>query len=348
MSGTHPWLTSIYGTYASDDFEKVAQTQLLAKLAEDNKIDLNQFSPEELQMLLQEVISEQEQAPQQDPQNGMGQPQQAPGYGVNPNPVQPGMGQPNPLSGIRPPMGQPSAFAPAANQQQAPNGGMQGYQMASQQGSADMGALQKEAAAKFEEADLLGRVMAHSYTDELEKIAAERQKTAGRFEGAKSALKGAAGKARDAAAHAHGSAKGYGSRAAEHVKSHKGAYAAGAGAAGAGFAAGRMSKKASAFEKLAEMQAAEILGAAGFDPSTGQDMSQVDQTAQQQYPQQNNQQQQYPVAGQQEQIQGADPGAQFAEALDSRALEMLSSAGYDTNEILARLQFAQQNNQGQA
>ncbi len=346
MSGTHPWLTSIYGTSTDDDFEKVAQTQLLAKLAEDNKIDLSQFSPEELQMLLQEVMSEQEQPPQE-PQAGMGQPQQAPGYGINPNPMQPGMGQPNPMNGVRPPVAQPSAFAPAANQQQ-PNGGMQPYQMAAQQGGQDMGALQKEAAAKFEEADLLGRVMAHSYTDELEKIAAERQKTAGKLEGAKSALKGAAGKARDAAAHAHGSAKGYGSRAAEHVKSHKGAYGAAAGAAGAGFAAGRMSKKASAFEKLAEMQAAEILGAAGFDPSTGQDMSQADPQAQQQYPQ-NNQQPQNPAAGQQEQPQGVDPGAQFSEALDSRALEMLSAAGYDTNEILARLQFAQQNQgQGQA
>lgn len=338
MSGTHPWLTSIYGTDTSDDFEKVAQTQLLAKLAEQTQIDLSQFSPEELQMLLQEVISEQQEQPQQDPQAGAGsQAQQAPGYGVNPNPMQPGMGQPNPMNGVRPPVGQP-AFAPAANQQQQ-NGGMQPYQMAPQGGS-DMASLQKEAAAKFEEADLLGRVMAHSYTDELEKIAAERQKTAGRFEGAKSALKGAAGKARDAAAHAHGSAKGYGSRAAEHVKSNKGAYGAAAASAGAGFAAGRMSKKASAFEKLAEMQAAEILGAAGFDASTGQDMSQP-APAQQQYPQ--NNQQQYPVDGQQEQAQGADPGAQFAEALDSRALEMLSAAGYDTNEILARLQFAQQN-----
>jgi hypothetical protein len=201
--------------------------------------------------------------------------------------------------------------------------------------------MQKEAQAKFEEADLLGRVMAHAYTDELEKIASHR-KTAGRMEAAKNAIRGAAGHAAHAAGKAH-----------SHVKSNKGAYAAGAGAAGAGFAAGRMSKKASAFEKLAEEHAAEILSATGYDPATGQDVygQQMLQNSmpQQQAPQAQQTMPQNAGGVQQQQPQAEQQdGTQFTEALDQRALELLAENGYDVNEILARVQMTQRQQPQQA
>jgi hypothetical protein len=355
----NPWLASIYGTDGADDLEKTAQAHLLQKLAAEQNLDISQFTPEELEQLVQELAADgvdvgalMQSPQQQQPQMpGMGQPQQ------------PGMpGGFAPAAGMQPPQPRPQGFAPAGGQPQIPQG-MNPQAMQQQQPGADAGAMQKEAQAKFEEADLLGRVMAHAYTDELEKIASHR-KTAGKMDAAKSAIKGAAGKARDAAAHAHGSARGYGARAAEHVKGNKGAYAGAGAAAAGGFAAGRMSKKASAFEKLAEEHAAEILSATGYDPSTGQDMygQQMLQNSMQQgqpqqaQPQQPDQQVQGQPMYPQQQQQGAagteQPPAEqdtpFTEALDSRALELLAENGYNVNEILARVQMQQRNGQPQA
>lgn len=327
MSGMNPWLASIYGTNGEEDLEKTAQTHLLQKLAEENNLDLSQFSPEELQQLLNEVMGDQSPAALAGQQ---GMPQQ----------VQ----QTQQLQQTQ----APQAFAPAANpgqasmQQPQTPAGMMPFQMAPQTGGADMAAMQKEAQAKFEEADLLGRVMAHAYTQELEKIA--QSKTAGRFG---EAAKHVGHKAHEVAGHV-GKAVHHGAKAvASHVKSHKGAYGAGAAGLAAGEAHGRMSKKASAFEKLAEMHAADILGAAGYDPNTGMDTlaAQGEQAATQspasQQQQVQTEQQQAPGVVQPGQPQASEPGAEFAQALDSRALEMLSNAGYDVNEILARLQLAQ-------
>ncbi len=320
MSGMNPWLASIYGTDGADDLEKTAQTHLLQKLAEEQQIDLSQFSPEELQQLLQEVMGEQVMAQGQQAQPGL--PQQ-------------GAPQQQPPQGQHPAMAQ--AFAPAA-QPQVPQGMAPGA-MQPQGGGADMASMQKEAQAKFEEADLLGRVMAHAYTQELEKIAASKEA------GLKDKAKSIAGKAM----HAGGVAKAH---LAPGSSSKAGKAAKYVGAGAAGFAAGRASKtkEASAFEKLAEMHAADILGAAGVDPATGQD-----QWASQQAPEQTQQVQQ-DVQGQQgqqgqvEQPQGNEE--QFAQALDSRALEMLAEAGYDTDQLVARIQYAQQQaaqgNQGQS
>lgn len=362
MSGMNSWLASIYGTGADvdDNIEKTAQAHLLAKLAEESNIDISQFTPEELQALAAEIMGENAQGLQAGPPAGT-----------------PGAFAP---AAQLPQQAAPQAFAPAAQQaQQAQQGqpGQQGqggqlpFQMAAanQQaagGGMDPASLQKEAQAKWEEADFLGRVMAHAYTQELEKIAGSR------FEGAKSALKGAAGAAKGKAQHFGGVAKAHVSagssspvrKGVEHAKRHKGAYGAGAAAAG-GFAAGRMSKEASAFEKLAEMQAAEILGATGFDPSTGTDLlSQGNDQGQQQQQfgqdlagqqqQVNNQQMQQQVNAQtgqtgQEQVPGQEGEQDFQQALNDRSLEMLEQAGYDVNEILARLQYAQQQGgQGQA
>jgi hypothetical protein len=276
------WLAQIYGTAQADDIEKTAQIHLLAKLAEEQGIDINTLSDDQINALASEFLDDgsQQAAPQAATQVAAA----------------------------------PVAAAPAF----------------------DANALAKEAQAKFEEADLLGRVMAHAYTQELEKIAAEKEKTAGRF-GAVAAK----GKAFGA------SAKQHAGKAVEHVKGHKGHYGAAAAGLAAGEAHGRMRKHASAFDKLAEMQAAEMLSAAGFDPSTGQDTTQ--QAQQHQQPQQSQQPQgqdpgqvqgmlnQQPQAAQPQQ----DPQAEFQQALDTRALEMLQAAGYDVNEIIARLSQGQ-------
>jgi hypothetical protein len=342
----NPWLASIYGTEGADDIEKTAQAHLLHKLAAQSNLDISQLSPEQIEQLVQELAVEgYDVGALMQPQQQGGDPQQG---------MQPGGGFPQQQPQV-PPQRPQQGFAQA--QQPQPPQGMQPFQMAQQNQQPDAAAMQKEAQAKFEEADLLGRVMAHAYTDELEKIAGQR-KTAGKMDAAKNALKGAADKA-----------KGFGGRAAAHVKNNKGAYAAGAGGAAAGFAAGRMSKKASAFEKLAEEHAAEILNNTGYNPSTGEDvygqqmlqnsMQQPQAQPQQQQFNQNFQQPQQGQQGQQpaypqqqagvEQPQVEQQGEdQYSQALDQRALELLAENGYDVNEILARIELGQRQPQAQA
>jgi hypothetical protein len=191
--------------------------------------------------------------------------------------------------------------------------------------------LAKEAQAKFEEADFLGRVMAHAFTQEMDKIASTKEKTAAK----KPVPKGMKGKP--------------------------------------------FAKKASAFDKLAEMRAGEMLNAVGIDPSTGSAMEGEQSSAPPQGPQQVSGQQgagmppgaQRPQArpGQAQQGQpssiaraqgpqaqgpqgpqqgqpGADLAAQqqggpqneeFENAINYRALEMLASLGYDPEEIMQAL-----------
>lgn len=362
----NPWLAEIYGTNGADDFEKTAQAHLLQKLAAEGNIDISQFTPEELEQLVQELAAEGHpvgdllQSPeQQQPQMQM-----------------PGMSQGQPGQAFAPAMGlpqqqRPQAFAPANQQPQMPQGMNPQMMQQPQAGGMDAGAMQKEAQAKFEEADLLGRVMAHAYTDELEKIAGH-QKIAGTYPrsglgrladkgrhhlgNAASSAKGALHSASNRAGHAADRA---GSKASSKLtelgmkaRHHKGAIGAGAVGAAGGFAAGRMSKKASAFEKLAEEHAADILATTGYDPSTGQDV--YGQEMLQNSMQQGQPQMQQPQPGQQQPgygypQQGAgveqpqvEQGDQFTEALDSRALELLAENGYDVNEILARIQLGQQ------
>jgi hypothetical protein len=149
--------------------------------------------------------------------------------------------------------------------------------------------------------------MAHAYVEELDKIAASRgtEKTAGR-------MGAVAAKAKDVAG-----------RASNFAKANKKGIGAAAGAGAAGFAAGRMSKKASsvAFEKLATDRAVEILQTLGIDPETGQQIQQAPQ----------GQVQQFQQNGQPQAPQGQEQG--FDQALDQRALEMLSDAGYDPNAV---------------
>lgn len=289
MSGEmNEWLADMYGTNQSNEdyLEKTAQSYLLAKLAEEQNLDLNQFTPEQIEQLTQMVLAEEQQVQAQpQAQQPVAQPQGA----------------------FAPAGGYQQAAQPQVQDQgwntQAPQGFNPGL-MAPQAQTPEM--MAKEAQAKFEEADLLGRVMAHAYTQELEKIASAKEKTAGRF-GA------AVGHAKTVARGVHARAGGLARKAYE----HKGHVGAAAGGAAAGFVAGRKSKHASAFEKLAEMRAAEILQAIGIDPATGQQI--------QQQPEQPPQQ----AAGDQTQ--------DFQGQLDGRALEILSQHGYNTDAIVNTL-----------
>ena len=291
------WLANVYGTGGSNDvdLEKVAQLAILEKLANEEGYDLSGLSEDEALELADEVMA-------------------------------------------------------------------QGAEGEGEEYVEDEEDMAKEAQAKFEEADFLGRVMAHSYTQELEKIASRRevrervakgQSVGGHMpgkgitgKGAKAkrleahAARGASDTARQQLAEGSGSridrivnmrgrqsqaaaadkaraveaaspkgqlkglwgkAKGGLQTAGKTLLKHKLPIGVGLGAAGLGagaaYAATRKSgksKTASAFEKLAEERAMEILEANGVE---GQDET--------------------------------NPDDQFDDALNARAIEMLQENGYE-------------------
>lgn len=303
MTTQQDWLSNYFGDDVAEDLEKTAQAHLLVKLAEAAGLDINQLSEQELQQLAAELMMELEQQggqPGQAPQGGAPQMQMGPqGSG----PVQ------NPLSQF----GQPTQQRPAQGLPQggAPQGAPAGVGPSPGGLSPEMA---KEAQAKFEEADALGRVMAHAYVEELDKIASAREteKTAGRF--------GRAAKAIDSAAQGAGkrivegvtrSGRGAADRLSPRTSRAVGYGAAGAGAAavgaGASKAFGKKEKNASAFEKLANDRALEILQTLGIDPSTGEPVQQ-DVGDQPQEP-------------------------DFGQAVDARALQLLADAGYDPQQV---------------
>lgn len=130
---------------------------------------------------------------------------------------------------------------------------------------------QKEAQAKLDEADYLGRVMAHSYTQELRGIAKEagvRDSAKAAFHAGKGKVMGAIHAAKGKATHFAAKGKEVGAKGKEHVMKHKGKYGLGAGAAvgaAGATAAHKMTKKSSALETLVEARAMEILAANGFE-----------------------------------------------------------------------------------
>lgn len=129
-------------------------------------------------------------------------------------------------------------------------------------------------AAEEAHAHRLGQIMAHSYVAELSKIAAEQglneQPGETKEAGMPPQLAKALGKVRGAAGEAASKGKELAGKAVGAAKSNPGAAAAGAAAAGAGagFAAGRMSKKASLsnIDQLALEQAVKIAHEGGLDP----------------------------------------------------------------------------------
>ena len=249
-----PWLAQVYGTGAGEDLEKTAQAMLLEKLAAEAQVDFSQFTPEQLQQLAAEVFAANGGQIPQVPQQGA--PQGIPGQQV------PGQ----------------VVFPPQAQGQQAP---------AAPQGTPQEMAV-KEAQAKFEEADFLGRVMAHSFTQEQQKIAAEQKATewAAKLAGANPFMK-----------------TGPTAATAKSEKTDK---------------SGKTEKTKTAFDAMAEQRAADILRQHGIDPSQPSPAQQAQAQGQ---PAQGGQQ--APAAQ-----QAAPTAEQFAEALEKRAYEILDEHGY--------------------
>jgi len=143
----------------------------------------------------------------------------------------------------------------------------------------------QSASAKFAEADYMGRVMAHSYVQEMRKIAEESglDKEAGPvWEGVKGHGRAATNQAAALVAHVRGKGTHLGLRKATeavkskgravgaHLQEHRGKYLGGVAAAGTaggaagGYAAGKK-KKASAIDNLAAPLAVEKAAAAGWN-----------------------------------------------------------------------------------
>lgn len=258
-----PYLAELYGTGGTpepvDDLEKMAQYRLLEKIAEEEGVDLNELSDEEVDELVTELAADLEDGEEEE--------------------------------------------EPEETEEE----------------------LEKEAQAKFEEADFLGRTMAHAMWQELneiEKTAAE--KTGGARWQYGSALAGhAIGKRVAKVRKAVGSAwaksptaykaelaawrakKAIG-RAAKHRGVQAGAAGAAGVAAGAGGAAAAMrgkKKKSSAFDELVEQRAYEHLYNAGLADDQGNIVNP-------------------------DQLQKTAGGDEFESQIDRAALELLEQAGY--------------------
>jgi hypothetical protein len=158
--------------------------------------------------------------------------------------------------------------------------------------------VEKEAAAKFEEADFLGRVMAHSMWQELDsiqKVAEGEEAAAAAAPAAKPAERGAMGRAWDWTKGTAGKAHSYpmrlgeiitrtgeGGRLAEWAGRHPGWAKAlkgtagygvplgviGGGAYGVSKLVGGKKKESSAFNSLVERRAQEILAQSGYMQKT--------------------------------------------------------------------------------
>ena len=127
------------------------------------------------------------------------------------------------------------------------------------------GEMEKEAAAKFAEADYTGRVMAHSMVNELNKIAGARTEAAkASFGAAKNTVKEVGGKV---SKYLGGKARAANQAMHHHAKKSIGA-AAVLGAAGGAAAMHKHHKKhASAFDTLVEGRMAEICKELEIDPA---------------------------------------------------------------------------------
>ncbi len=196
----------------------------------------------------------------------------------------------------------------------------------------------KASQEKVAEADFLGRVMAHSYVQELNKIAASSKGMVHKPGGGSSSSRGhdksqlfdrksdatkpgkssvIAQRLRSAAGDAGKAIGKAGKSVSEHVKGHKGKYLAGAGAA-AGLAGGALaahqSKKASAIDELAAEQAVEKAAAAGWDADEA--VSRISAVM---------------TLGPSEEGSKVASAENVEQAIDIRSSEILELAGYPVN-----------------
>jgi hypothetical protein len=235
-------LAEIYGTgvSAEDDQVKLAAAELLVKLAEDNQVDLSQFSDAEVAQMVSELHKQAE-------------------------------------------------FPPAMEEKKEEKKESK-ETPESKESSESSESAEKAAAEKVAEADFLGRVMAHSFNQELTEInkeagvkdkAISAGKSIGEFFKNRGKNVANAAKATGAAAAKGGAAvgragKAVGSTAAtagkavnEQVKKHPWAAAGAAGALGAAGGAAAMHKKSSALDALASERAWELAKEAGWVDAEG-------------------------------------------------------------------------------
>jgi hypothetical protein len=294
-----PWLAQVYGTNggASEDLEKLAQAEMAQQMAAQEGIDLSQLSPEQIAALGQEVLGPEGQ--QQGGEGEITEETYAQAQEILTNPAQYDPAIVEQAQGIMAQVEQMQAAQqggepqgqPGAQPMGAPQGQAQAQpQMAGQQAQPGQAEQVKiaEAQAKFEEADFLGRVMAHSFNQESEKIAAAKLGPGNLMGAAEHHVRSAGRAVKGAVESGLGHAKArlhpdsssplhHVGKAARHVGQHPTAYAAGAAGAaglGAGYAAGSHTKEATvnAIEKAAMVQAANILQQNGIDPATGQQL----------------------------------------------------------------------------
>jgi hypothetical protein len=217
----NPWLAEMYGTAAAaqpeqESLSKTAQLELFAKLAAEENIDLSTLTPEQVNALFVETFSKAAEESGAEEKKEEKQEEKKDEHEAKESPAE---------------------------------------EKVEEKAKAEYFG-KKEAQAKLAEADLMGRVMAHSFVQELGLIDQAKEAQA-KEAGAMQHIAGAADKAKGFL----GTTKG---------KAIAGA-AAGTAAAGTGLALHLAKKKgeeksASAIDALAGKRAVELAKEAGFDP----------------------------------------------------------------------------------
>ena len=247
-----------------EDYEKLAEAQLLDQALQAEGIDVEQLPPETILKVAYELFGE---------NSALVKAAQAEGEG----------GPPPPAEKKCETCGKSPCECPAAEEKEA-----MARAFLAKQAAAQAGGGEEDFNEKIAQADFLGRVMAHSFVQEQDSIAkealskAEIAAKASELGGAAlSKLRGAgeavSGAARSAASAAKSKATEGVEAAGAHLGRHKGKYIAGGGGTVGGFTLGRLSKSDkgkeknnSALDVLAEQRALEMLKEAGIDPTTGQ------------------------------------------------------------------------------
>ena len=225
-------LAEIYGTgqeaNAEEDQVKLAAAELLVKLAGDNNVDLSQFSDAEVTEMVQELQKEAEIPPQFQKKEG----------------------------------GESSESGEKKESKETPESKESG-----ESSSESPEAKKAEAAEKVAEADFLGRVMAHSFTQECREI--EKQ-AGGKVQLVKDVAKDVGKKGKASFLNMiHGKKDS----AVAALKSHPKSALGGAAALGAAGGAAAMHKKSeaeqSALDSLAEQRALAMAKEAGWVDAEG-------------------------------------------------------------------------------
>jgi hypothetical protein len=230
----------MYGTggQANEAQEKVAQLELFAKLAADNNIDLTTLSPEQVSTLYSETFGKLAQESEEEE-------------------------------------GESEA---SESKEKEKEKGEEGEEKEKESAAIAEHEAAKEAAAKFAEADIMGRTMAHAFVNELEQIDQAKQagavgqavKQLGKMEA--KASKGVGEKLMQLGSSA-GKKTGLlkknlqGSAATKRNvgRAALGTAALGTGAAGVGAAKAMQRKESSALDLLAAEEAVKIAEAGGWD-----------------------------------------------------------------------------------